>query len=67
MEKRRIKEQLRQSVGGGMYINLTELQRFFASGKAFTRSIVNGLPFLLNGNEKKYNIDDVVQRIWDRQ
>lgn len=65
MEKRKFKEQLSQAVGGGMYINLSELQKYLASGKTFARSIVYGLPYLPNGNEKKYNIDDVTQRIWD--
>ncbi len=35
-----------------MYINLSELQKYLASGKAFARSIVYGLPYLPNGNEK---------------
>lgn len=48
-----------------MFVNLSDLQKFLAAGKEYTRRLVKGLDYWENGKEKKYNVDDVVQAIWD--
>ena len=67
MKKQNIKTQLLQVTSGGMYINLTQLQKYLSAGKAYTRDIVRGLDYWENGKEKRYNIDDVVQALWNER
>jgi hypothetical protein len=66
-DKKRIKNQLLAFTGGGMFINLSDLQKFLSAGKEYTRRIVAGLSYWENGKEKRYFVDDVVQRLWDER
>lgn len=64
-KKKKIKNQLLAFNKGGMFVNLSDLQKFLSAGKEYTRRLVKGLDYWENGKEKKYNVDDVVQAIWD--
>lgn len=64
-KKKKIKNQLPAFNKGGMFVNLSDLQKFLSAGKEYTRRLVSGLDCWENGKEKKYNVDDVVQAIWD--
>ena len=50
-----------------MFVNLSQLQRFLGAGKAYTREIVKNLDYWENGKEKRYNVDEVVQAIWNER
>ena len=65
MTKANLKTQILQLTKGGMFVNLSQLQRVLGAGKAYTREIVKNLDYWENGKEKRYNVDEVVQAIWN--
>lgn len=67
MKKANLKTQLLQLTKGGMFVNLSQLQRFLGAGKVYTREIVKNLDYWENGKEKRYNVDEVVQAIWNER
>ena len=58
---------LKAHVEGRAFINQAELCRYVGCGKATARELLEGVPFLAIGNQKRYVIRDVAKALKERE
>ena len=63
MDKAAYLRELKAHVGGKAFCNMNEFCAFFGCGKATARDLLQGVPYLPTGREKRYLIKDIVETL----
>lgn len=63
MDKNLLANDIKQSVKGSGFINISQLAKYLKKSRENTAQIVSGIDYVEIGREKKFFIEDVAARI----
>lgn len=64
MNKQAIRKSLEQR---GEFLTMTAISEVIGIDRGTARALLYGLPYLPLGRKKLFHIDDVAQRLWEKQ
>jgi len=65
MDKQMLIRDMKQFIGGGGFINVSQITKYLKRSRDCVSTLVEGLDYLVTGREKKYFILDITSRIME--